>query len=88
MIVKKGNNYAYDFVVKIGRLRYLEKYQIQEIEEKIKAEMNIKISQTQIRRLCYLFLFYLGKYHYSQSSKISENMSKKGGYILHIRHLS
>ncbi|MCK4745365.1 hypothetical protein KAS41_04855, partial [Candidatus Parcubacteria bacterium] len=69
---------------KIGRLRYLEKYQIQEIEEKIKAEMNIKISQTQIRRLCYLFLFYLGKYHYSQSSKISENMSKKGGYILHI----
>ena len=82
--VKPGCNYSYDCLVEIGKLRYLHKRQIEEIKHIFDENYNIPISPTQVRRLCYQFLLYLGKFHYLHVTQINASMLKKGGYILHI----
>ena len=83
-LVKTGCNYSYDCLVEIGKLRYLQKRQIEEIEHIFYDNYNIPISSTQVRRLCYQFLLYLGKFHYLNVTRINASMMKRGGYILHI----
>ncbi len=55
-LVKKGCNYSYDCLVEAGKLRYLEKRQIEEIRHIFHQNYHIPISTTQVRRLCYQFL--------------------------------
>jgi hypothetical protein len=83
-LVKPGCNYSYECLVEIGRLRYLEKRQIKEIKDIMNTLYVIPISLTQVRRLCYQFLLYLGRYHYSHVGRINESIGKNGGYVLHI----
>lgn len=82
--IKPGCNYSYDCLVEIGKLRYLHKRQIGEIKQIFDENYNIPISLTQVRRLCYQFLLYLGKFHYLHVTQINAGMLKRGGYILHI----
>jgi len=82
--VKPGCNYGYECLVEIGKLRYLQKRQIKEIQHIMNTRYGIPISVTQVRRLCYQFLLYLGRYHYSHVGRINESISKNGGYVLHI----
>lgn len=83
-LVKKGCNYSYDCLVEAGKLRYLEKRQIEEIRHIFHQNYHIPISTTQVRRLCYQFLLYLGKFHYLNVTRINQSIAKRGGYILHI----
>ena len=83
-LVKPGCNYSYECLVEVGRLRYLEKRQIKEIRHILHTTYDIPISLTQVRRLCYQFLLYLGRYHYSHVGIINESIGKNGGYVLHI----
>lgn len=83
-IVKSGSNYSYDCMVEIGKLRYTEKRQIVEIQSVFRNKYQLLISCTQIRRMAYNFLFYLGKLHYSSLEKINTQITKQGGYIVYV----
>ena len=83
-LVQKHCNYSYDCIVEVGKLRYIKKRQISEIQEIFNNRYDLQISYTQIRRLCYKFLYYLGRFHYSSKNKINKAISLNGGYILYI----
>ncbi len=83
-MVKPGCNYAYDCIVEVGRLRYIEKRQITEIQSIFHGRYHLQISETQIRRLNYNFLYYLGRFHYQSAEKINHVLKQQGGYILYI----
>jgi len=83
-VVKAGCNYSYDCIVEAGRLRYIEKRQITEIQTIFALRYHLNISQTQIRRLCYNFLYYLGRFHYYSAERIGDVLQQQGGYILYV----
>ena len=83
-IIRPGCNYSYDCIVGVGRLRYIEKRQISEIQTILRCQHHLYISQTQIRRLNYSFLRYLGRLHYCSRGKIKQILTRQGGYILHV----
>lgn len=83
-MVKAGCNYSYDCIVEAGRLRYIDKRQISEIQNIFTLRHHLNISQTQIRRLCYNFLYYLGRFHYHSAEHISNVFQQQGGYILYV----
>ena len=83
-LLKKHCNYSYDCIVEVGKLRYIKKRQISEIQEIFNNKYDLQISYTQIRRLSYNFLYYLGRFHYSSKNKINKAISLNGGYILYI----
>lgn len=83
-IVQAGCNYAYDCIVEAGRLRFIDKRQISEIQYIFNSGYRLNISQTQIRRMCYSFLRYLGRFHYHSSQQINHTFKNQGGYILYV----
>lgn len=83
-MVKAGCNYSYDCIVEAGRLRYIDKRQISEIQNIFTSRYHLNISQTQIRRLCYNFLYYLGRFHYHSAEHISDVFQQQGGYVLYV----
>lgn len=83
-VVKAGCNYSYDCIVEAGRLRYIDKRQISEIQDIFTLRHHLNISETQIRRLCYNFLYYLGRFHYHSREKISDVFQQQGGYVLYV----
>jgi len=83
-MVKTGCNYSYDCIVEAGRLRYIDKRQISEIQNIFTLRYHLNISQTQIRRLCYNFLYYMGRFHYHSAEHISNVFQQQGGYVLYV----
>jgi len=83
-LVKSGSNYSYDCIVEVGRLRYFDKRQIIEIQSIFKKSYQLMVSLTQIRRMAYTFLLYLGKLHYSKLEMINIELNRQGGYILYV----
>jgi hypothetical protein len=83
-IVKSGSNYSYDCMVEAGILRYEEKRQIVEIQDIFQSKHHLSVSATQVRRMTYSYLDYLGRLHYSSNEKINATMDSQGGYILHV----
>lgn len=83
-IVKKGGNYSYDCMVHVGLLRYKEKKQISEIIKIFHCRYRLTISATQVRRLAYSFLYYLGKFHYLHVGSINNYLKSQGGYIMYV----
>ena len=83
-IVKSGSNYSYDCIVEAGILRYEEKRQIVEIQDIFQSKYHLSVSATQVRRMTYSYLDYLGRLHYSSAEKINATMDSQGGYILHV----
>jgi hypothetical protein len=84
LMVKKGSNYSYDCMVEIGLLRFKQKKQISEIGRIFHEKYKLSISATQIRRLAYNFLHYLGKFHYLHIGNINNYLKSQGGYIMYV----
>lgn len=83
-MVKSGSNYSYDCLVEAGKLRYMGKCQITEIQDIFSSKHHLSVSATQIRRMAYGFLNYLGRLHYPGTAKINATIDRQGGYILHV----
>lgn len=83
-IVKSGSNYSYDCMVEAGTLRYDHTRQIVEIQDIFKSKHHLLVSATQVRRMTYSYLDYLGRLHYSSVEKINSTIESQGGYILHV----
>lgn len=84
MLVKKGSNYSYSCLVQVGLMRYKEKKQISGISQFFKDDCDIAISDTQVRRMAYTFLHYLGRFHYLHAGIISNYLEGQGGYTLYV----
>jgi len=83
-IVPPYSNYAYDVSVHIGLSRFLHHKQKSEIQQELKIEYGIKISDSGITHLSDNFLIYCRCIHEMASTRIKEVQDKRGGYILHI----
>jgi hypothetical protein len=71
-------------MVEIGLLRFKQKKQISEIGRIFHEKYKLLISETQIRRLAYNFLHYLGKFHYLHVGNINNYLKSQGGYIMYV----
>lgn len=83
-IVPPHSNFAYDVSIHIGLSRFLHHKQKSELQQELKIEYGIKISDSGITHLSDNFLIYCRCVHEMASCKIKEVLDKRGGYILHI----
>jgi hypothetical protein len=83
-IVPPYSNFAYDISVHIGFSRFLHHKQKSEIQQELKIEYGIQISDGGITHLSDNFLIYCMCVQMMASSKIKDIQDERGGYILHI----
>lgn len=78
-----GANFGYDIEVFVGKERFLNHAQREEIQEKLQAS-NIDISTGTISALSHRFLAHLEELHYHNAPKLRVAMEADGGYPMHI----
>jgi hypothetical protein len=84
MIVDKGYRVTFDLVVKVGRLRYDDHRQLQEIQAYLKcSSAKIALSLSTIGMIAKRFLDFCRLLHQSRESDISKEIDANGGYFLH-----
>lgn len=82
--VAPNSNVAYPVIVEIGKLRFLHKRQIREIQSILFENHSIELSISEIELLVDKFLFYLALVHQESTLLIQEQIKYQGGYILHM----
>lgn len=83
-IVPTDSNIAYNVIVEIGKLRFIENRQVIEIQWLLFVKHSIEISISEIELLIDKFIFYLAAVHQESIPLIRAEIQAKGGYILHI----
>ena len=83
-IVPPYANFAYDVSVHIGCSRFLHHKQKSEIQQELKIEYGIQISDGGITHLSDNFLIYCMCVQMMASSKIKDIQDERGGYNFHI----
>lgn len=76
--------YGYDLIVFCGLELYLHGRQVEEIQNRIQQQSEIKIAASTVQLLGYKFLKYLGRLHRHSVPAIRHQMALAGGYILHL----
>jgi len=71
-------------IVEIGKLRFVQSRQVDEIQLMLLQRHSIEISTSEIEILINRFLFYLAAVHQENNHLIKEYIKIQGGYILHI----
>ena len=84
MIVPPDSNYAYSVLAEVGKLRFQEKRQVDEIQIILLTQHGIEISISEIEVLINNFILYLTVVHEKSSELIRQYIEKQGGYILHL----
>ena len=83
-LVAPNSNVAYNVLVEIGRLRFLEKRQIKEIQAILLQQHSVALSKSEIELLVDKFVFYLALVHQESTPLIQAHINTQGGYILHV----
>lgn len=83
-IVPPDSNIAYNVIVEIGKLRFIENRQVIEIQWLLFIKHSIEISISEIELLIDKFIFYLAAVHQESVPLIRAEIQAQGGYILHI----
>jgi hypothetical protein len=83
-LVPSHNNVAYSVLVEVGKLRFRESRQVEEIQEILLQQHSVDISTSEIERLIDKFIFYLDAVHQESTELIKEHIKMQGGYILHV----
>jgi hypothetical protein len=84
IIVDKNHRIAFDLVVRIGKLRYDEHRQLEEIQNYLKcssAKINLPIST--IGMIAKRFLLFCRLLHEKYEARICDDIKANGGYFLH-----
>ena len=83
MIVDKGYRVTFDLVVKVGRLRYDDHRQLQEIQAYLKcSSAKIALPLSTIGMIAKRFLDFCRLLHNSREPDIREEIKANGGYFL------
>jgi hypothetical protein len=83
-LVAPNSTVAYAVMVEIGKLRFLQKRQIKEIQSILLEHHSIGLSISEIELLVDKFVFYLAFVHQESVELIREQIRHQGGYILHV----
>jgi len=83
-LVAPNSNVAYTVLVEIGRLRFLEKRQIKEIQAILLQQHSVALSKSETALLVDKFVFYLALVHQESTPLIQARINTQGGYILHV----
>lgn len=75
--------YGFDVIAEIGKLRYLEHKQINEIHGSFRKRA-IHIPERTIENLCQRFLIYMVAIHIESFPQLNDLIKVQGGYILHV----
>src|SRR5659263_663196 len=81
-IVPPYANFAYDVSIQIGFSRFLHHKQKSEIQQELKIEYGIRISDGEITHISDNFLIYCKCVQMMASYKIKKVQDERGGYIL------
>lgn len=79
-----NNNVAYNVIVAVGKLRFMENRQVDEIKKILFNKHGVDISMSEIETLIDKFIFYVAAVHQQSIHLIREQIKAQGGYILHI----
>ncbi len=81
-VVKPRQRYGYDLIVHVGRARYLENQQREEIRAELYRQRGITLSDGSVSNLCDRFLIYLEALHLARVPQLRAALGD--GYPLHI----
>jgi len=81
-LVKPRQHYGYDLIVHVGRARYLENQQREEIRAELYRQRGIALSSGSVSNLCDRFLTYLEALHLARVPQLCTAL--EGGYPLHL----
>lgn len=83
-LVADNSNVAYNVIVEVGKLRFMENRQVNEILFSLLNKHSVELSTSEIELLIDKFIFYLAAVHQESSALIRAEIKKQGGYILHL----
>lgn len=83
-LVADNSNVAYNVIVEIGKLRFMENRQVSEIQSILFEKHSVDLSTSEIELLIDKFVFYLAVIHQESYYLINEQIRVQGGYILHL----
>jgi len=83
-LVAPNSNVAYNVIVEIGRLRFMENRQVNEIQTILLHKDLIALCTSEIERLIDKFIFYLFAVHQESTPLLKAQIKAQGGYILHL----
>jgi len=78
-----GSSYGYDVLAEVGRLRYAEHKQIEEISQML-AEKGCKVPPRTVAHLCDRYLEHITAVHLDSLPVLDTLVRQRGGYVLHI----
>ncbi len=75
---------SYDVMVFVGRKRFLERYQREEIRTALRHEYGITVSTGELSDLMKRFVAYLARLHGSRSEALKAALTSDGGWPMHV----
>lgn len=75
---------GYDLMVSVGRKRYLDRQQREDIRSELRENYAIEISCGEVTRLEKCFLDYLTRLHYSRADLLKAALYNEGGWPMHV----
>lgn len=75
---------GYDVIAFVGRKRFVENRQREEIRNALQIEHGITLSDAEISQLARRFLGYFEMLHYARAEQLRDALAKDGGWPLHI----
>lgn len=82
--IPPGATVGYDVIVRIGRLRFVEYRQREEIREILRLEHGVTLSSGEVSSLAVRFLCYLEALHAARAGDLRAVLATDGGWPLHI----
>lgn len=83
-LVASGSNVAYDVLVRVGVLRFLECRQLGEIQADLSRRHGVEVPVRTIGHQARRFVAYVQAVHEQSVSLLRQDMVRRGGYILHV----
>jgi uncharacterized protein YbaR (Trm112 family) len=83
-LVPPNSNVAYNVIVQVGKLRFMQKRQVNEIQEILLIKHSVDVSTSEIEVLINKFIFYVAAVHQESIPLIRTQIKARGGYILHL----
>lgn len=83
-LVPANSNVSYSVIAEVGKLRYLQHRQVNEIVDILYIKHAIRLSGSEIELLIEKFIFYLSAVHQESVYLLRAQMKAQGGYILHL----
>jgi hypothetical protein len=83
-LVPPHGTVAYNVMVEVGKLRFRENRQVQEIQQSLLDHHTIDLCRKEIELLINKFVFYLAAVHQESTELLNAQIKAQGGYILHV----